>query len=334
MATSVSSSVKSKPTQQKHLTKSSLSQSDLHSLDLVSSAQLRDYQLTGVNWIIDCYLNNSGCILGDEMGLGKTIQAICVMLHLKNSLHSQFSFLVCCPLSLVKNWKDEIEKFAPNLSAITLIGNQEERNNVLVNLSRNHINAVLITSPEYVLKEFNLSKIKWSASIFDEAHRLKNHESKLYNTICSKYNLGFTLLLTGTPIQNNLKELYSLLSLINPNKFAIDDLDEFVDQYKDIVDSKQDTDNLHALLKPYILRRTKEEVLSSLPNCSEIHLYAPLSALQKKLYKAVFFKDGSAFGNAAQKTRLLNVLMQLRKCVNHPYIFDGVEPEPFEVINK
>ena len=311
---------------------SCLTQEEFYQLGLEGNTVLRDYQLAGVNWIIDCYNNNHGCILGDEMGLGKTIQSISFLLFLKSKL-STFSFLVVCPLSLVQNWEKEFEAFAPEFNVITLVGDKETRESKLTQIKHSKsLDSVVITTAEYVLRESDLSKLKWSCFVFDEAHRLKNHESKLYTTIQTRYTLKFTLLLTGTPIQNNLLELYALLSFIHTESFPLSDIDKFLHEYQGVTD--KDTDNvteLHSLLKPYILRRTKEEVLASLPKCTQVHVYTPISDIQKKIYKAILYKDLSAFGDAGKKTRLLNVLMQLRKCVNHPYLFDGVEPEPFEM---
>ena len=312
---------------------SKVPQEEFYSLGLESNTVLRDYQLTGANWIIDCYNNNHGCILGDEMGLGKTIQSIVYLLYLRSKL-STYSFLVVCPLSLVQNWQREIETFAPDFNVISLVGDKEFRQSTLSQIIHsNSLDSVVITTPEYVLIESALSKLKWSCMVFDEAHKLKNHESKLYNKIQTCYTIQFLLLMTGTPIQNNLRELYALLALIHHKNFPLSRIDNFVSQFQTIAetDDKEDINELHSLLKPYILRRTKEEVLSSLPKCSQVHIYTPISDIQKKLYRAILYKDIAAFGESGKKTRLLNILMQLRKCVNHPYLFDGVEPEPFEM---
>uniref|UniRef100_A0AAX7V3Z9 Chromodomain helicase DNA binding protein 1-like n=1 Tax=Astatotilapia calliptera TaxID=8154 RepID=A0AAX7V3Z9_ASTCA len=134
-------------------------------------------------------------------------------------------------------------------------------------------------------------------------------------------------LLTGTPIQNNLQELYSLLSFIQPNIFIPEDTDSFVNSYSDV-----QTAELQSILEPFLLRRVKSQVAVDLPKKTELVVYHGMSALQKKYYKAVLMKDLEAFGNdQGSKTRLLNILMNLRKCVDHPYLFDGVEPEPFEM---
>ena len=245
-----------------HKKDSCLTQEEFYQLGLEGNTVLRDYQLAGVNWIIDCYNNNHGCILGDEMGLGKTIQSISFLLFLKSKL-STFSFLVVCPLSLVQNWEKEFEAFAPEFNVITLVGDKETRESKLTQLKHSSsIDSVVITTAEYVLRELELSKLKWSCLVFDEAHRLKNHKSKLFTTIQTHYTLKFKLLLTGTPIQNNLLELYALLSFIYTDSFPLSDIDKFVQEYQEITDedNSNDVQDLHSLLKPYLLRRIKKEL--------------------------------------------------------------------------
>ena len=246
---------------------SKVTQDEFYKLGLETNTVLRDYQLAGVNWIIDCYSNNHGCILGDEMGLGKTIQSIAFLLYLRSKL-STYCFLVVCPLSVVQNWQREIETFAPDFNVISLVGAKELRESTLSQIKHsNSLDSVILTTPEYVLKEPELHKLKWSCLVFDEAHRLKNHESKLYTMLRMRYTIQFMLLLTGTPIQNNLHELYSLLALIDTGNFPLSRIESFVSQFQAIADrdNKEEISELHSLLKPYILRRTKDEVLFPLP---------------------------------------------------------------------
>uniref|UniRef100_A0A3P9D0P4 Chromodomain helicase DNA binding protein 1-like n=1 Tax=Maylandia zebra TaxID=106582 RepID=A0A3P9D0P4_9CICH len=186
---------------------------------------------------------------------------------------------------------------------------------------------VLLTTYELCLKDASfLKRWKWKVLVVDEAHRLKNQNSLLHKTL-TEFFVGFRVLLTGTPIQNNLQELYSLLSFIQPNIFIPEDTDSFVNSYSDV-----QTAELQSILEPFLLRRVKSQVAVDLPKKTELVVYHGMSALQKKYYKAVLMKDLEAFGNdQGSKTRLLNILMNLRKCVDHPYLFDGVEPEPFEM---
>ena len=257
---------------------SCVTQEEFYQLGLEGNTVLRDYQLAGVNWIIDCYNNNHGCILGDEMGLGKTIQSISFLLFLKSKL-STFSFLVVCPLSTVQNWEKEFEAFAPEFNVITLVGDKETRESKLTQIKHSKsLDSVVITTAEYVLRELELSKLKWSCFVFDEAHRLKNPKSKLYTTIQTHYTLKFTLLLTGTPIQNNLLELYALLSFIHTESFPLSDIDKFLQEYQETdVNNSNDVKELYSLLKPYILRRIKKEVYSmsqiySSPGQTALHI--------------------------------------------------------------
>lgn len=142
--------------------------------------------------------------------------------------------------------------------------------------------------------------------------------------------MEFKVLLTGTPIQNNLQELYSLLSFIQPSIFTAEDADRFVSCYSDVQNQPDLAAELQSVLEPFLLRRVKSEVALDLPKKTELVVYHGMTALQKKYYKAILTKDPKAFGNEqGSKTRLLNILVQLRKCVIHPYLFDGVEPEPF-----
>lgn len=165
----------------------------------------------------------------------------------------------------------------------------------------------------------------------DEAHRLKNQNSLLHKSL-SEFSVAFRLLLTGTPIQNSLQELYSLLSFVEPDLFSKEEVEDFVQRYEDIEKESESASELYKLLQPFLLRRVKAEVAAELPKKTEVVIYHGMSALQKKYYKAILMKDLDAFENEmAKKVKLQNVLSQLRKCVDHPYLFDGVEPEPFEI---
>lgn len=298
----------------------------------LTGIRLRSYQLEGVNWLVQCFHGQNGCILGDEMGLGKTCQTIALLIYLVGRLNDEGPFLILCPLSVLSNWKEEMERFAPGLSCVTYTGDKEERARRQQDLRQESGFHVLLTTYEICLKDASfLKSFSWSVLAVDEAHRLKNQSSLLHRTL-SEFSVVFRLLLTGTPIQNSLQELYSLLSVVEPDLFCREQVEDFVQRYQDIEKESKSASELHRLLQPFLLRRVKAQVATELPKKTEVVIYHGMSALQKKYYKAILMKDLDAFENeTAKKVKLQNVLTQLRKCVDHPYLFDGVEPEPFEV---
>uniref|UniRef100_A0AAA9SHV9 Chromodomain-helicase-DNA-binding protein 1-like n=1 Tax=Bos taurus TaxID=9913 RepID=A0AAA9SHV9_BOVIN len=298
----------------------------------LTGIHLRPYQLQGVNWLAQCFHCQNGCILGDEMGLGKTCQTIALFIYLAGRLNDEGPFLILCPLSVLSNWKEEMERFAPGLSCVTYAGDKDKRACLQQDLKQESRFHVLLTTYEICLKDASfLKSFPWSVLVVDEAHRLKNQSSLLHKTL-SEFSVVFSLLLTGTPIQNSLQELYSLLSFVEPDLFSKEQVEDFVQRYQDIEKESESASELYKLLQPFLLRRVKAEVATELPRKTEVVIYHGMSALQKKYYKAILMKDLDAFENEmAKKVKLQNVLSQLRKCVDHPYLFDGVEPEPFEI---
>ncbi|XP_048241979.1 chromodomain-helicase-DNA-binding protein 1-like isoform X1 [Haliotis rufescens] len=298
---------------------------------------LRPYQLEGVNWLINCCQQGHGCILGDEMGLGKTCQTIALLTYLNgNQPTTSRPHLVVCPRSVLENWGVEFSRFSPKTKTLCFVGDKDVRNALSKKIKASKKEKgtyefdALITTYELCLKDhLFLKTIPWNVLVVDEAHRLKNQDSLLYKTL-EEWDISCSVLLTGTPVQNNLRELYALLSFIAPRMFRMSKVDKFVETYSN-TEKEEGLEELHELLKPYLLRRTKNNVLADLPNKTEVVLYHGLSGLQKKLYKGILTRDLEAFNSTAVQPRLMNILMQLRKCVNHPYLFDGVEPEPFEL---
>ncbi|XP_060689684.1 chromodomain-helicase-DNA-binding protein 1-like isoform X1 [Hemiscyllium ocellatum] len=297
----------------------------------LTGISLRPYQLIGLNWLIRCYSIQHGSILADEMGLGKTCQSICFLLCLTGRQKEKGPFLILCPLSVLKNWTEELAGFAPRLSVVVYTGDKDTRLALQQDLKNCNFH-VLLTTYEICLKDASfLSRSNWSVLIVDEAHRLKNQNSLLHKTLKS-FSVRFTLLLTGTPAQNNLHELYSLLSFVEPKVFSGDEVEEFTKYYSNVEEDAVNAKELHSLMHPFLLRRIKANVAAELPKRMDIVLYHGMSVLQKKYYKAILMKDLDAFDNEmGKKTRLMNILIQLRKCVDHPYLFDGVEPEPFQI---
>ncbi|XP_050968849.1 chromodomain-helicase-DNA-binding protein 1-like [Labeo rohita] len=276
--------------------------------------------------------NQQGCILGDEMGLGKTCQTISLLAYARGCLKMNGPFLVLCPLSVLENWRQELERFCPSLSVICYTGDKERRAELQKEIKNDRHFHVLLTTYEMCLKDARyLRSWKWKILVVDEAHRLKNQESLLHQTL-KEFTVGFRVLLTGTPIQNNLQEVYSLLTFIQPSLFLPEAVEDFVSAYADVQTEPVLADELHRVLQPFLLRRVKAEVAAELPKKTELVVFHGLSALQKRYYKAILMRDLDAFRTDHNtKTQLLNILMQLRKCVDHPYLFDGVEPEPFEM---
>lgn len=292
---------------------------------------LRPYQLEGIQWMIARYKTGLGCILADEMGLGKTCQTISFLLHLYGSERNILPSLILLPLSVTSNWKTELKRFAPEIKFICYIGGKEERIELRQKIKSKSRISIILTTYEICLKDEDfLSGLGWHTLVVDEGHRLKNRQSQLHQAL-RNFNIVHRILLTGTPVQNNLDELYSLLSFVQPDIFRLKYADEFIETYKDVI-SCSDSD-ISEILSPFVLRRIKSQVLEDLPKKSEVVLYHGLSSLQKKYYKAILTKDFEAFTSESgvNRTRLSNILMQLRKCVNHPYLFDGAEPEPFQM---
>lgn len=310
--------------------KTAVTQSDVQKWGL-KGIQLRPYQLDGVQWLTQCLKNQQGCILGDEMGLGKTCQTISLLVYMSGALGKKGPFLILSPLSVMENWRKELKCFAPSLTVLGYKGDKERRAELQRETDTQEFN-VLLTTYELCLRDASfLKRWRWQVLVVDEAHRLKNQNSLLHKVL-TQFSVGFRVLLTGTPIQNNLQELYSLLSFIQPSIFTADDSDNFANVYSSVKSQPALAAELQSILEPFLLRRVKSEVAVDLPKKTELLVYHGMSALQKKYYKAILMKDLEAFGNdQGNKNRLLNILMNLRKCVDHPYLFDGVEPEPFEM---
>jgi SWI/SNF-related matrix-associated actin-dependent regulator of chromatin subfamily A member 5 len=297
----------------------------------IQGGEMRDYQVAGLNWLISLHENGISGILADEMGLGKTLQTISFIGYLRFLRGIDGPHLVAVPKSTLDNWKREFEKWIPEVNVLVLQGQKEERQQLIQDRLVDEKFDVCITSYEMILREkSHLKKFAWEYIIIDEAHRIKNEESSLAQII-RVFNSRNRLLITGTPLQNNLHELWALLNFLLPDVFG--DAEAF-DSWFNNQDADQDTvvQQLHRVLRPFLLRRVKSDVEKSLLPKKEINLYVGMSEMQIKWYKSILEKDidavNGAAGNKESKTRLLNIVMQLRKCCNHPYLFDGAEPGP------
>ncbi|KAL2819530.1 SNF2 family N-terminal domain-containing protein [Aspergillus granulosus] len=293
--------------------------------------EMRDYQIAGLNWLVSLHENGISGILADEMGLGKTLQTISFLGYLRHVCDIKGPHLVAVPKSTLDNWKREFHKWTPEVNVLVLQGDKEERHKLINERLLDEKFDVCITSYEMVLREkSHLKKFAWEYIVIDEAHRIKNEESSLAQII-RVFNSRNRLLITGTPLQNNLHELWALLNFLLPDVFG--DSEAF-DQWFNNQDADQDTvvQQLHRVLRPFLLRRVKSDVEKSLLPKKEVNLYVPMSQMQVKWYQKILEKDIDAVNGAAgkreSKTRLLNIVMQLRKCCNHPYLFEGAEPGP------
>ncbi|XP_043096040.1 probable global transcription activator SNF2L1 isoform X1 [Puntigrus tetrazona] len=296
----------------------------------VKNGALRDYQIRGLNWMISLYENGINGILADEMGLGKTLQTIALLGYLKHYRNIPGPHMVLVPKSTLHNWMNEFKRWVPTLKAVCLIGDKDERAAFIRDVMMPGEWDVCVTSYEMVIREKSVfKKFNWRYLVIDEAHRIKNEKSKL-SEIVREFKTTNRLLLTGTPLQNNLHELWSLLNFLLPDVFnSASDFDSWFDTNNCLGDQKL-VERLHAVLRPFLLRRIKAEVEKSLPPKKEVKIYLGLSKMQREWYTRILMKDIDILNSAGKmdKMRLLNILMQLRKCCNHPYLFDGAEPGP------
>ncbi|QLL32669.1 hypothetical protein HG536_0D01910 [Torulaspora globosa] len=297
------------------------------------NGSLRSYQIQGLNWLISLHQNGIAGILADEMGLGKTLQTIAFLGYLRYIEKNPGPFLVIAPKSTLNNWLRELNRWTPEVNAFILQGTKEERSEMV----RNKLLAcdfdVAVASYEIIIREkSSFKKIDWQYIVIDEAHRIKNEESML-SQVLREFSSKNRLLITGTPLQNNLHELWALLNFLLPDIFAdSQDFDAWFSSETTDEDQDKVVKQLHTVLQPFLLRRIKNDVEKSLLPKKELNVYVGMSAMQKKWYKQILEKDLDAVngsnGSKESKTRLLNIVMQLRKCCNHPYLFDGAEPGP------
>ncbi|CAL4160999.1 unnamed protein product, partial [Meganyctiphanes norvegica] len=301
-----------------------------YSPSYIKGGEMRDYQIRGLNWMIGLFDNGINGILADEMGLGKTLQTISLLGYMKHYRNIPGPHIIIVPKSTLRNWENECEKWCPSLRHICLIGDKETRAKFVRNVLRPGKWDVCITSYEMLVAEkAPLKKIKWNYMVIDEAHRIKN-EKTILSTIVRTFKTTNRLLLTGTPLQNNLHELWALLNFLLPEVFSSSsDFDAWFDTNQALGD-KSLVERLHLILKPFLLRRLKSEVEKKLLPKVELKLFVKLSEMQKEWYKKILLKDIDIINGVGgkEKMRVQNILMQLRKCCNHPYLFDGAEPGP------
>jgi superfamily II DNA/RNA helicase len=281
---------------------------------------------------------------------GKTIQAIALIGYLMEFKNNLGPYLVIVPLSTLSNWSNEFAKWCPSAHVICYKGTPAQRKELYKEQVRNgHFN-ILLTTYEYIIKDkASLRKITWQYAIVDEGHRMKNAASKFAKTLSTQYETKYRLLLTGTPLMNELSELWSLLNFLLPTIFnSVDTFDTWFNrpfsQFGNDNANNTEEENLlsneermfiihrlHELLRPFMLRRVKSEVLDQLPEKVEKILRCELSSWQKELYKQISKKAVVENGSFVEQTNargLNNVVMQLRKVCNHPYLFS---PEGYHI---
>jgi len=273
---------------------------------LVTGGTMRSYQLEGLEWMLSLYENGINGILADEMGLGKTIQTIAMLAHLWEN-KSYGPFLIAAPLSTTSNWVAEFEKWTPNLPVMLYHGDKKERERLRKIKLRNPGTdqfPIMVTSYEICMNDRKyLTSFGWQFIIIDEGHRIKNLDCRLIREL-QQFQSANRLLITGTPLQNNLTELWSLLHFLLPTVFdKLSTFESWFDfsglkdksSYEQLLSEERQqylVKSLHAILKPFLLRRVKTDVENAMPRKREYVLYAPLTAMQRELYQAIL--DGTS----------------------------------------
>ena len=306
---------------------------------------LKEYQIKGLNWLANLYEQGINGILADEMGLGKTVQSISVLSYLAETHNIWGPFLVVTPASTLHNWQQEITRFVPDFKVLPYWGNAKDRKVLRKFWDRKSFRYgkdapfhVLVTSYQLVVQDAAyFQKMKWQYMILDEAQAIKSSQSSRWKSLLS-FSCRNRLLLTGTPIQNSMQELWALLHFIMPSLF--DSHDEFSDWFsKDIESHAQSNTNLdeqqlrrlHVILKPFMLRRIKKNVQSELGDKVEIDIFCDLTNRQKRYYQmlrsqiSIMDLLDSANSNNDDATSLINLVMQFRKVCNHPDLFERAD---------
>ncbi|XP_037928095.1 uncharacterized protein LOC119662531 isoform X3 [Teleopsis dalmanni] len=297
---------------------------------------LRPYQLEGLNWLKFSWFNSHNCILADEMGLGKTIQSL-TFVHSVYEYGIRGPFLVIAPLSTIPNWQREFESWTDmnvvvyhgSVTSKQMIQDYEfyfktETGKVLKEPVK--FNVLITTFEMIVTDHMDLKPFSWRLCVIDEAHRLKNRNCKLLEGL-RQLNLEHRVLLSGTPLQNNISELFSLLNFLEPSQFS--SAEEFMSEFGSLR-TEEEVNKLQVLLKPMMLRRLKDDVEKSLAPKEETIIEVELTNIQKKYYRGIleqnfsFLKKGTTSANIPN---LMNTMMELRKCCIHPYLLNGAEEQ-------
>ncbi|KAG9187335.1 hypothetical protein G6011_05206 [Alternaria panax] len=298
--------------------------------DNLVGGELMKYQLEGLNWLYYKWYDQKNAILADEMGLGKTIQVIAFMATLIQE-HNCFPFLIVVPNSTCANWRREIKQWAPSLRVVAYFGSAKARDMAykyeMYPENTKDLRCHIVVTSYDAAADDNCRRffrgVSWAGLVVDEGQRLKNDKSQLY-TALTAVRAPFRLLLTGTPLQNNARELFNLLHFLDDTINA----EQLEEQYAEMTaDSIRD---LHDQIRPFILRRTKAKVLTFLPPLGQIILPISMSHLQKQVYKSILSKSPELLKalftsdkqlKQQERANLSNILMQLRKCLCHPFVY-------------
>eukprot|EP00884_Botryococcus_braunii_P002023 jgi/Botrbrau1/11821/Bobra.0224s0018.1 len=309
---------------------------------LLTGGQLSGYQMQGLRWMVGLHQHGMNGILADEMGLGKTIQVIALLAHLHEKGTENAPYLIITPATLLDNWENELRKWAPSVVVFSHKGKAESRLELLDSTLQQKRRAfsVLLTTYELVMGKFDtlrFSKIKWEYIIVDEGHRLKNVDCKLVKEL-KKFKSRHRLLLTGTPLQNDIKELWALLNFLMPNLF--DSGGDFKEWFApdlegtslDVEETMLITTRLHQVLRPFMLRRLKEHVMKELPEKVIHTIKVPPSAYQQALNKMLEVELTIGLSRSVGTVKgVNNIVMELRNVANHPMIsrmhIDGSEQD-------
>ncbi|CAJ2673301.1 unnamed protein product [Trifolium pratense] len=307
---------------------------------------LKEYQLKGLQWLVNCYEQGLNGILADEMGLGKTIQAMVFLAHLAEEKNIWGPFLVVAPASVLNNWNEELERFCPGLKRLPYWGGLSERTVLRKSINPKDLYRreakfhVLITSYQLLVSdEKYFRRVKWQYMVLDEAQAIKSANSIRWKTLLS-FNCRNRLLLTGTPIQNNMAELWALLHFIMPTLF--DSHEQFNEWFSKGIENhaehggtlnEHQLNRLHSILKPFMLRRVKKDVVSELTQKTEVMVHCKLSSRQQAFYQAIknkislaeLFDSNRGQLNEKKILNLMNIVIQLRKVCNHPELFERNE---------
>ncbi|KAM8921699.1 chromatin-remodeling ATPase INO80 [Pelodytes ibericus] len=314
----------------------------------IFNGKLKGYQLKGMNWLANLYEQGINGILADEMGLGKTVQSIALLAHLAERENIWGPFLIISPASTLNNWHQEFSRFVPRFKVLPYWGNPHERKVIRKFWGQKTLYTqeapfhVVITSYQLVVQDVKyFQRVKWQYMVLDEAQALKSSTSVRWK-ILLQFQCRNRLLLTGTPIQNTMAELWALLHFIMPTLF--DSHEEFSEWFSKDIESHAENKSaidenqlsrLHMILKPFMLRRIKKDVENELSDKIEILMYCNLTSRQKLLYQALKNKISiddllqSSMGTAQQAqnttSSLMNLVMQFRKVCNHSELFERQE---------